>query len=164
MIRNLSLDIFKGNSRNILMTFFDIFSSIHCKPRGNWLFIDLTLGYVILRPVALTWPEPRLNIKTVFPGYGDSHVKDKTVGDRLIFNMGDPYTGKTTSLYWDGPKKAQTPGACFTVKPVYNDHLYNKIYCLWFIQSRVLMKTEGTNLLLLTISAFWSSSRWPLAT
>ena len=26
------------------------------------------------------------------------------------------------------------------------------------------MKTEGTNLLLLTISAFWSSSRWPLAT
>ena len=26
------------------------------------------------------------------------------------------------------------------------------------------MKTGGTNLLLLTISAFWSSSRWPLAT
>ena len=25
------------------------------------------------------------------------------------------------------------------------------------------MKTEGTNLLLLTISAFWSSSRWPMA-
>ena len=24
-------------------------------------------------------PGPRLNIKTVFPGYGDSHVKDKTV-------------------------------------------------------------------------------------
>ena len=27
-----------------------------------------------------------------------------------------------------------------------------------------LMRIEGTNLLLLTISAFWSSSRWPLAT
>ena len=26
------------------------------------------------------------------------------------------------------------------------------------------MKAGGTNLLLLTISAFWSSSRWPLAT
>ena len=26
------------------------------------------------------------------------------------------------------------------------------------------MKTEGTNLLLLTMSAFWSSSRWPRAT
>ena len=51
-----------------------------------------------------------------------------------------------------------------TVKPVCNDHLYNKIYFLWFIQQCVLMKTEGTNLLLITISAFWSSSRWPLAT
>ena len=45
-----------------------------------------------------------------------------------------------------------------------NDHLYNKIYFLWFIQQCVLMNTEGTNLLLITISAFWSSSRWPLAT
>ena len=51
-----------------------------------------------------------------------------------------------------------------TVKPVYNDHLYNKIYSLWFIQECVSMRTEGTNLLLLTMSAFWSSSRWPLAT
>ena len=42
-----------------------------------------------------------------------------------------------------------------TVKPVYNDHLYNKMYHLWFIQLSVLMKTECTNLLLLTISAFW---------
>ena len=51
-----------------------------------------------------------------------------------------------------------------TVKPVCNDHLYNKIYYLWFIQQWVLMKTEGINLLLLTISAFWSSTRRPLAT
>ena len=51
-----------------------------------------------------------------------------------------------------------------TVKPVCNDHLYNKMYYLWFIQSCVLVKTEGTNLLVLTISAFCSSSRWPLAT
>ena len=50
-----------------------------------------------------------------------------------------------------------------TVKPVCNDQLYNIIYYLWFIQLCVLMKTEGTNLLLLTISAFWSSSRWPRA-
>ena len=51
-----------------------------------------------------------------------------------------------------------------TVKPVCNDHLSNKIYYLWFIQKCVLMKIEGTNLLLLTISAFWSSSptRWAL--
>ena len=51
-----------------------------------------------------------------------------------------------------------------TVKPVCNGHLYNNIYYLWFIQQCVLMKTEGINLLLLTISAFWSSYRWPLAT
>ena len=53
---------------------------------------------------------------------------------------------------------------CDTVKPVCNDHLYNKIYNLGFIQKCVLMKTEGINLHLLTISAFWSPSRWPLAT
>ena len=51
-----------------------------------------------------------------------------------------------------------------TVKPVCNDHLSDKIYYMRFIQLCVLMKTEGTNLLLLTISAFWSSSGWPLAT
>ena len=31
-----------------------------------------------------------------------------------------------------------------TVKPVCNDHLFNKINYLWFIQKCVLMKTEGT--------------------
>ena len=45
------------------------------------------------------------------------------------------------------------------MKPVCNDHLFNKIYYLWFIQWCVLMKTEGIDLLLLTISVFWSS--WP---
>ena len=29
-------------------------------------------------------PGPRLNIKTVFPRYGDSHVKDKTVGETVL--------------------------------------------------------------------------------
>ena len=51
-----------------------------------------------------------------------------------------------------------------TVKPVGNDHLYNKINYLGFIQQCVLMKTEVTILLVLTMSAFWSSSRWPSAT
>ena len=36
---------------------------------------------------------PRLNIKTVFPRYGDSHVKDKTVGETVLsLTWG--------SLYW----------------------------------------------------------------
>ena len=50
-----------------------------------------------------------------------------------------------------------------TTKPVCNDLLYNKIYYLWFIQWCVSVMTEGTISLVLTISAFWSSSRWPLA-
>ena len=33
-------------------------------------------------------PVPRLNIKTVFPRYGDSHLKKRRSRDRLIFNMG----------------------------------------------------------------------------
>ena len=51
-----------------------------------------------------------------------------------------------------------------TVKPVCNDHLFNKINYLSSIQKCDFMKTEGINLLVLTMSAFWSSSRWPLAT
>ena len=46
---------------------------------------------------------PRLNIKTVFPRYGDSHVKDKTVMRPSYLLHGDPYTGKMTYLYPNGP-------------------------------------------------------------
>ena len=42
------------------------------------------------------------------------------------------------------------------MEPVCNDHLFDKIYYMLFIQLCVLMKTEDTNLLLLTISAFLS--------
>ena len=48
-------------------------------------------------------PGPCLNIKTVFPRYGDSHVKGKTVARSSHLKNGDPYIGKT-SLYWDGPQ------------------------------------------------------------
>ena len=36
---------------------------------------------------------PRLNIKTVFPRYGDPHVKDKTVGETVLSVTWE-------SLYW----------------------------------------------------------------
>ena len=49
-------------------------------------------------------PGSCLNIKTVFPRYGESHVKDKTVARLSYLKHRDPYTGKTTSLYWDGPQ------------------------------------------------------------
>ena len=49
----------------------------------------------------------------------------------------------------------------YTVKPVSNDHLCNKIYGLCLFSNVFLVKTGGSNFLFLTISAFWSSSRWP---
>ena len=34
----------------------------------------------------------------------DSHVKNKTVARPSYLKHADPYTGKTTSLYWEGPQ------------------------------------------------------------
>ena len=42
-------------------------------------------------------------MKTIFPKYGYSQVKDKTVARPSYLQHGDRYTSKTTSLYWDGP-------------------------------------------------------------
>ena len=70
-----------------------------------------------------------------------------------IYNIKQPYISHVITQM----EKMQMR---ITVKPVCNDHLYNKINYLWFIQLYVLMMTEGTNLLVLTISAFWSPS-WP---
>ena len=45
-----------------------------------------TVLYACVTPTA--WPRetpgPRLKIKTIFPRYGDSHVKDKTVGETVL--------------------------------------------------------------------------------
>ena len=56
-------------------------------------------------------PGPRLNIKTIFPRYGDFHIKDKTVVRPSYIQHGDPYTGKATSLYWDARRSTGT-GHC----------------------------------------------------
>ena len=39
----------------------------------------------------------RLNIKTIFPRFVDSHVKDKTVVRPSYLKHGNLYTGNTTS-------------------------------------------------------------------
>ena len=36
---------------------------------------------------------------------GELHYKDKMVARSFFIYNGDPYIGKTTSLYWDGPQK-----------------------------------------------------------
>ena len=48
-------------------------------------------------------PGPHVSIKTVFARYGIAMLNIRRSRDRLVFNMGggDPYTGKTTYLYWD---------------------------------------------------------------
>ena len=41
--------------------------------------VSILIHYVAGTKLILSGSRPRLNIKTVFPWYGDSHVKDKTV-------------------------------------------------------------------------------------
>ena len=76
-------------------------------------FCRFEVGFVSVWPVWLGfersqeiclggWQPVGFNIKTVFPRYGDSHVKDKTVVRPSYLWHGDLYTVKTTSLYWDG--------------------------------------------------------------
>ena len=51
------------------------------------------VAYLIFDVKRLQKAGPRLNIKTVFPRYGDSHVQDKTVGESVLSLTWD-------SLYW----------------------------------------------------------------
>ena len=50
-----------------------------------------------------------LNIKTVFPYLGIPMFKIRRSRDRLIFNIGDPYTGKTTFFILRRPPKRLSP-------------------------------------------------------
>ena len=47
----------------------------------------------IFQNILLWEPGPRLNVKTIFSRYGDSHVKDKTVGETVLSLTWE-------SLYW----------------------------------------------------------------
>ena len=62
----------------------------------------------------LTWrrkgPGPCLNIKTVSHVWGIPMLKIRRSRDRVISNMGIHFTGKTTSLYWDGPQDINSHG------------------------------------------------------
>ena len=48
-------------------------------------------------------PGPWFNIKMSSYQYRKPHCGDKTVVRSSYFQNGISYTGKTTSLYWDGP-------------------------------------------------------------
>ena len=96
---------------NSQMTFPIITASLYkiskalCKWRNKswikWLLQDLALiwiseGYPILQQLLSQY-------KDGFSRYRDFHSKDKTAVKPWYFYNGDPYTPKTTSLYWDGP-------------------------------------------------------------
>ena len=73
---------------------------------GGKLISVTELRWAFPTPTAVRMHKPSgpcLNIKAIFPKYGDSRVKDKTVVRPSYLWHGDPYTGKTTSLYWDAP-------------------------------------------------------------
>ena len=66
--------------------------------KKNCGFADSTCQSHYQLDTPITWSHKystgfRLNIKTVFPGYGDSHVKDKTVGETVLSLTWE-------SLYW----------------------------------------------------------------
>ena len=46
---------------------------------------------ILVRYKVHTSPGPRLNVKTVFPKHGNSHVKDKTVARPSYLYHGDPW-------------------------------------------------------------------------
>ena len=75
----------------------------------------------------------RLNLKTVFPRLEDSHVWDKMVARPSYLQHGDPYTGKTTSLYLDGPQTS-----------LFVSHYICKHHQYWSNQSKWTFSTQIT--------------------
>ena len=65
----------------------------HLNELKSSLVEDKAIFYLNNEGYVCWWPGPRLNIKTVFPRYGDSHVKDKTVGETVLSLTWE-------SLYW----------------------------------------------------------------
>ena len=71
------------------------------------------------------WQWYIMNIKTVFPRYWDSWVKDKMVLWPSYLWHRDPYTGKMTSLYLDGPQISYISINVWSV-------LYSVLSLLWY--------------------------------
>ena len=77
-----------------------------------------------------------LNIKAIFYRYGDSHVKDNTVARPSYLQHGDPYPGRTTSLYYDARHLyiVTLPDLCTDLFPIFLLYFVvwidlNKIMC-----------------------------------
>ena len=80
--------------------------SIHKRPvmQKTFPLHDIIMNSCETQPIfASNFQGPVSIVKTVFPRYADSHAKDKTVGETVLSLAWESHTGKTTSLFWDGP-------------------------------------------------------------
>ena len=116
-------NVVKRGSRFNIKTVFPgtVNSTAQQSVQHNALSISLGHFYSTWWPQELTRPcyiglcydESRLSSQTIRATfqcekrlfrYGNFHDKDKTVMRLVYLYNGNPYTGKTTSLYWDGPQ------------------------------------------------------------
>ena len=85
--RNTKLFVHKNAAENIVCEMGAILS------RWRWAYIT-----------CLSPPGLRVNIKTVLPGYRNSHIKDKTVSRPSYIYNGNFYADKTALIDWDGSR------------------------------------------------------------
>ena len=76
---------------------FRRYSHVFKVPYVTMVYISLAAIFALIN----WYPGPRLN-RPSFPGMAIPMLKIRRSWDCLIFNNGDPCTGKT-SLYWDSP-------------------------------------------------------------
>ena len=74
------------------------FKCVKCEHNLGIVILNINLEITITTKVE--WiPAPRLNIKKEY------HVKDKMATRPSYLYNGNPYTGKTASSYWEGPRR-----------------------------------------------------------
>ena len=82
-----------------------------------------------------------LNIKTVFPRYGDSHVKDKTVSETILSLTWESLYWIDGIFNWDGPQLAMNVKI---IEALIKQPLSNKLWCLSLAQIHDLTLIYGT--------------------
>ena len=101
---------------------------------------------------------PCLSIKTIFPRYGDSHVKDKAVARPSYLQHGNPCTGKTASWYWDGPL---VPCMCKTSLEIfYVLIIFLHILRVWWLHHVNTWPLTGKLMTQFTSNSVYIPSEW----
>ena len=114
----------------------------------RWCRYDLVLicrceNFVGSYLISTCPPGPCLNIKTVFPGYRDSHNNDEMVVKPSYLYNGNLYTGKMASLYWDSAQVFSMLRACISNYFTFFSDLRQAI--IWTSAGMMLIEPLGTN-------------------